>query len=60
MESVQHVTFSGPFAAARRQRTLYVTERCVFELRPDGLELTEIAPGIDVARDILRLMDFKP
>jgi propionate CoA-transferase len=39
---------------------LYVTERCVFALRPDGLELTEIAPGIDIERDILRLMDFRP
>jgi propionate CoA-transferase len=58
--NVEHVTFSGPFAAARKQRTLYVTERCVFELRPDGLELTEVAPGIDLERDILRLMDFKP
>src|SRR5437868_1283111 len=60
VDKVEHVTFSGPFAAARRQRTLYVTERCVFELRPDGLELTEVAPGIDIERDILRLMDFKP
>jgi len=39
---------------------LYVTERCVFALRPDGLELTEVAPGIDIERDILSLMDFKP
>jgi len=60
VDSVEHVTFSGPFAAARGQRGLYVTERCVFVLRPDGLELTEIAPGIDIERDILRLMDFKP
>ncbi|MGX1318006.1 propionate CoA-transferase [Bradyrhizobium sp. USDA 377] len=60
VDKVEHVTFSGPFAAARKQRTLYVTERCVFELRPDGLELTEVAPGIDIERDILRLMDFKP
>jgi propionate CoA-transferase len=39
---------------------LYVTERCVFALRPNGLELTEVAPGIDIERDILALMDFKP
>ena len=39
---------------------LYVTERCVFGLRPDGLELTEVAPGIDIERDILALMDFRP
>jgi len=60
VDHVEHVTFSGPFAAARGQRVLYVTERCVFALRPDGLELTEVAPGIDIERDILRLMDFKP
>jgi propionate CoA-transferase len=60
VESVEHVTFSGAFAAARGQRVLYVTERCVFVLRPDGLELVEIAPGIDIERDILALMDFKP
>ena len=60
VEEVEHVTFSGPFAAKRGQRVLYVTERCVFALRPDGLELTEVAPGIDIERDILRLMDFRP
>jgi propionate CoA-transferase len=60
VEAVEHVTFSGAFAAKRGQRVLYVTERCVFALTPDGLELTEVAPGIDVERDILALMDFKP
>jgi propionate CoA-transferase len=57
---VEHVTFSGTYATARGQSALYVTERCVFALRPDGLELTEVAPGIDIERDILALMDFKP
>jgi propionate CoA-transferase len=60
VETVEHVTFSGAFASARGQTVLYVTERCVFTLRPDGLELVEVAPGIDIERDILRLMDFKP
>jgi propionate CoA-transferase len=60
VDAVEHVTFSGAFAAARAQRVLYVTERCVFVLRPDGLELIEVAPGIDIERDILALMDFKP
>ena len=39
---------------------LYITERCVFRLTKDGLELTEIAPGIDLEKDILTKMDFKP
>jgi propionate CoA-transferase len=60
VEAVEHVTFSGAYAAARGQSVLYVTERCVFALTPDGLELIEVAPGIDIERDILALMDFKP
>jgi propionate CoA-transferase len=60
VEAVEHVTFSGAYAAKRDQSVLYVTERCVFALTPVGLELTEVAPGIDIERDILRLMDFKP
>ena len=60
VQAAEHVTFSGPFAASRAQRVLYVTERCVFALTPDGLELKEVAPGIDVERDILAQMEFKP
>ena len=60
VQQVEHVTFSGPLAASRAQHVLYVTERCVFALSPDGLELKEVAPGIDVERDILSQMDFKP
>ncbi len=60
VEAVEHVTFSGAYATARGQSVLYVTERCVFTLRPDGLELIEVAPGIDIERDILALMDFRP
>lgn len=57
---VAHRTFSGSQAIKRRQPVLFVTERCVFRLTPEGLELTEIAPGIDLARDILQQMDFAP
>jgi propionate CoA-transferase len=60
VEAVEHVTFSGAYAAARGQSVLYVTERCVFRLGADGIELTEVAPGIDIERDILALMDFRP
>jgi propionate CoA-transferase len=60
VQAVEHVTFSGAYAAARGQPVLYVTERCVFTLGAGGLELIEVAPGIDIERDILALMDFKP
>jgi len=52
--------FSGPVAARTGRSVLYITERCVFALRPDGLELMEVAPGVDIERDILAHMDFKP
>ncbi len=60
VNEVEHRTFSGAEAWKRGQPVLYITERCVFRLGPDGLELTEIAPGIDLERDILAHMDFRP
>ena len=60
VEEVGHRTFSGPHAAQQGQDVLYITERCVFRLTTQGLELTEIAPGIDIDRDILAKMAFKP
>jgi propionate CoA-transferase len=60
IDAVEHVTFSGTLARETRHPVLYVTERCVFRLVPEGLELIEVAPGIDIERDILGHMDFAP
>jgi propionate CoA-transferase len=57
---VQHRTFSGRKAAREGRPVLFVTERCVFRLTRDGLELTELAPGIDIERDIFAKMAFRP
>ncbi|PSL51365.1 propionate CoA-transferase [Salsuginibacillus halophilus] len=60
LEHVEHITFSGNYAADVGQRVLYVTERAVFELNGDGIVLTEVAPGIDLERDIFAQMNFRP
>jgi len=60
VETVEHVTFSGAYAASKNQPVLYVTERCVFKLTEAGMELIEVAPGVDIDKDILAHMDFKP
>jgi len=60
VEEVEHRTFSGPQAAKWGKTVLYVTERCVFRLCPEGIELIEIAPGVDLQKDILDKMDFMP
>ncbi len=60
VEKVGQITFAGELAAKSDQEVLYVTERCVFRLGGGGLELAEVAPGIDVKRDILDALPFKP
>ena len=60
VKAVEQITFSGDYAANKSQPVIYVTERCVFQLTPGGLELIEVAPGIDIEKHILAHMDFKP
>ncbi len=58
VEAVEQITFNGPQAMAQGQSVLYVTERAVFELDSNGLRLIEVAPGIDVAIQVLALLPF--
>jgi propionate CoA-transferase len=60
VKTVEHVTFSGPYAASKNQPVRYITERCVFALTPEGMALVEVAPGIDIEKEILARMDFAP
>jgi len=60
IQKVEQITFSGKFALENKRDVTYITERCVFKLVPEGLMITEIAPGIDLEKDILNQMGFKP
>jgi propionate CoA-transferase len=57
---VGQITFGAQMANDNGQNITYITERCVFKLGPDGLVLTEVAPGVDLQRDILNLLPFTP
>lgn len=60
IKKVEQITFSSKTANLNNQPVYYVTERAVFKLSKDGLELIEIAPGIDLEKDVLKNMEFKP
>jgi propionate CoA-transferase len=60
ISALEQVSYHGPFARERNQEAYYITERAVFRRGEKGIELIEIAPGIDLDRDILAHMDFKP
>lgn len=60
IDKVEQITFSGKYALQIKQPVLYVTERAVFQLTEKGLELIEIAPGVDLEKHILDKMDFVP
>lgn len=57
---VEHITFSGKQALKNGQKVRYISERCVMELTENGLMITELAPGVDLQKDILNKMEFTP
>lgn len=60
VESVQQITLSSEQARRKGQHVRYVTERAVFDIDPDGIVVSEVAPGIDVERDVIAQMGFEP
>lgn len=60
VKTVEQITFSGPEGVQKGHSVLFVTERAVFELTAGGMELVEFAPGVDLERDILAEMEFRP
>lgn len=60
VDQVQHLSFNGRAAFERGQRIRYISERAIFKLTADGLLLTEIAPGVDLDKDVLAQMAFRP
>ena len=59
-EEIEHIDFNADIALEDGQEVLYITERCVFRLTKDGIMLTEVAPGLDLEKDVLAKMPFRP
>ena len=60
VRAVEQISFRAPRSRELGQHVLYVTERAVFRLTDEGLELIEVAEGIDVQRQVLGQMEFEP
>jgi len=60
VKQVQQITYSGEYGASIGQDVIFVTERAVFRLTKEGIMLTEIAPGVDLQKDVLDQMEFTP
>lgn len=60
INEVEQVTFNGRYAFDQGQEVMYCTERGIFRLVRNGIELMEIAPGINLEKDILSMMEFEP
>ena len=60
VKSVEQVSFSGPIARDAKRDVIFVTERAVFRLQPEGIELIEVAPGIDIQHHVIDQMEFTP
>jgi acyl CoA:acetate/3-ketoacid CoA transferase len=58
VQSVEQISFSGPRAIAQNQEILYITERCVLRLEREGVTVVELAPGVDLKRDVLAEAEF--
>ncbi len=58
VEAVEQISFSGPRAVDQGQEIVYVTERCVLRLEKGGVTVTELAPGVDLERDVLSQAEF--
>ena len=59
-ETVEQISFSGQIARNEHRDVLFVTERAVFRLQPEGVELIEVAPGIDIQKEVVDQMEFTP